>query len=213
MHDMISNSPVLTFGFQTTTSINNTVEDYVFNNAFASQYNYPPPPIDYNYRPHPYPDPSVQTTEQIAACCAPKHVYLSSARIKHSFTDNQNTPPSQIVSRYEQQQAPAYIQQRDICKTRSTVGENSQPTTERQRHILAPHQTYADTQPPGEPLGAIQPAFYAFRDGSTPYVPGHTARREDELQHMTDVMTTVIERLCFACDECRKKFKSRSDLR
>ena len=129
------------------------------------------------------------------------------------FKDDRNTRYNQLASRHEQEQAPAYLHQRDVHTTQVAIEEDNNATIQSKRHISARYQKRAHIHTPSHPPTAIQPAMVAFRDDPMLYVPGHGARREDDLQYMTDVMTTVIERPCFACDECDKDFKTRSDLR
>lgn len=121
--------------------------------------------------------------------------------------------PSQISLPRGKEPTYAPPRTRDGRRVQDEVRKNTQPPARSRRQSTTPYQSPAYTQPPKKPQRAIRPTPDLFRDGSTPYVPGYTTRQESELQNLTDTMAAVVERPSFACDECGKPCKSKSDLK
>lgn len=186
------------------------MEGFSSNNASVSQYVYPPPPVAYNYLPHPYPDPSVQTMEQLAVCYAQSNANLGRGQVQpFPYPDHTMVTPSRSALRNGQERGLMHPHGRNIPMTQNANGQGTHTTAQIQRPTLAPRQNY---EPPSEPPRVRQPIPDPCRDGSTPYFPGHVVGRRDKLQHLTDVLTDVVERPSFACDKCKKTFKNKSGL-
>jgi len=152
--------------------------------------------------------------EQISACYTQNNANTSTNRARQlSFADDLTVAPNEITLRREPEPLVAHPHTRDGYRTRDKVRKTAQPTVQSQRQAIVSHQDDAYAQPPREPQRAIQPAKNFLLDGSTPYVPGRSARRESELQHMTDAMTAAVERPSFVCDECGKKYKDKAGLK
>jgi hypothetical protein len=152
--------------------------------------------------------------EQISACYTQNNTNTSTDWTRQlSPTDNLTVAPNEITLRREQEPDVAHPHTKDVYRTRNKVGKTAQPTIQSQRQTIASQQDHACAQPSRKPQRAVQPAQGFLHDGSTPYVPGHGARRESELQHLTDAMTAAVERPSFECDECGKKYKDKAGLK
>jgi hypothetical protein len=182
--------------------------------TFTAQYNYPPPSFADNYRQNPYPDPTVRTSEQIAACFTPSNAYMNSAWTQNRLhTYNPTVAPSQTTLRHEEERDDAYNHTNNTTGIVIEIDQNIQPAIPSQPQMIILYQDHVYPQQLSEFRMAIQPIADTFRDDSTPYVAGYVAGREVELQRKTDVLTAVVERPSFACDICPKKCKTKSDLR
>lgn len=152
--------------------------------------------------------------KQISACYTQNNADTISNRTRQlSFTDDLTVAPNEITLRREQEPLVAHPHTRDGYRTRDKVRKTAQPTVQSPRQAIVSHQDDAYAQPPRKPQRAIQPAKDFLHDGSTPYVPGRSARRENELQHLTDAMTAAVERPSFECNECGKKYKDKAGLK
>lgn len=151
--------------------------------------------------------------EQISACYTQNSAGTSSNWTQHPSIDDLTVAPEEITLRRKQEPVVAQPHTTDGYRIQDKVAKTSQLTVQSQRLAIASQQNYACAQPPRKAQRAIQPAKNFLLDGSTPYVPGRGARRESELQHLTDAMTAAVERPSFECHECGKKYKDKAGLK
>lgn len=140
---------------------------------------------------------------------------LGSVQTRHlPYQDNTIVAPNHPALRNEQVQGYTHAHRSYVSQTPNAIEQSTRFTSQFQRQTLAPHDAYAaHAQPPRETRRARQPIDNPLHDGSTPYIPGRATGRNDKLQHMTDILTNVVEGPSFACDKCARKCKTKAGLK